>query len=96
MNRGTSKTGSPNERTTAKLFTNGRSQAVRLPKEFRFEGDAVSIRRVKEGVLLEPIKPWPTTEELRARFALMDSLGADDLFPNGRNQGVLEPENLFD
>ena len=30
---------------TAKLFKNGRSQAVRLPKEFRFEGDEVSIRR---------------------------------------------------
>lgn len=30
---------------TAKLFRNGRSQAVRLPKEFRFEGDEVSIHR---------------------------------------------------
>jgi len=30
---------------TAKLFKNGRSQAVRLPKEFRFEGDEVAIRR---------------------------------------------------
>jgi antitoxin VapB len=30
---------------TAKLFRNGRSQAVRLPKEFRFEGGEVSIRR---------------------------------------------------
>ena len=39
----------------AKLFKNGRSQAVRLPKEFRFEGDRVRVRRVKEGVLLEPM-----------------------------------------
>ena len=31
---------------TAKLFINGRSQAVRLPKEFRFEGDEVMIKRV--------------------------------------------------
>jgi antitoxin VapB len=38
----------------AKLFQNGRSQAVRLPKEFRFEGDRVRIRRVAQGVLLEP------------------------------------------
>jgi len=30
---------------TAKLFSNGRSQALRLPAEFRFEGDEVSIRR---------------------------------------------------
>ncbi len=39
----------------AKLFRNGRSQAVRLPKEFRFEGDAVRVRRVPEGLLLEPM-----------------------------------------
>jgi len=83
-------------KTTAKLFTNGRSQAVRLPKEFRFEGDTVTIRRVKGGVLLEPVQPWPTGEEIRARFARMDSYGADDLFPEGRNQGITEPENFFD
>lgn len=41
----------------AKLFQNGRSQAVRLPKEFRFEGDRVRIRRVPQGVLLEPLIP---------------------------------------
>src|SRR5207248_5805097 len=39
----------------AKLFQNGRSQAVRLPKEFRFEGDRVRVRRVGNGVLLEPL-----------------------------------------
>jgi antitoxin VapB len=37
----------------AKLFRNGRSRAVRLPREFRFEEDAVRVRRVPEGVLLE-------------------------------------------
>ncbi len=47
--------------TTAKLFTNGGSQAVRLPKEFRFAGDEVVIRRHGRGVLLEPLEPraWP-------------------------------------
>jgi antitoxin VapB len=40
----------------AKLFANGQSQAVRLPKEFRFEGEAVRIRRVAEGVLLQPMR----------------------------------------
>ena len=35
---------------TAKLFRNGRSQAVRLPKEFRFEGQELSIRREGEAV----------------------------------------------
>ena len=39
----------------AKLFRNGRSQAVRLPREFRFEGDRVRIRRTDQGVLLEPL-----------------------------------------
>ena len=39
----------------AKLFRNGRSQAVRLPQEFRFEGDRVRIRRTDQGVLLEPL-----------------------------------------
>lgn len=46
---------------TAKLFSNGRSQAVRLPKEFRFEGKEVSVRREGDAVILEPLKPqaWP-------------------------------------
>jgi antitoxin VapB len=39
---------------TAKLFANGKSQAVRLPEEFRFEGSEVRIRRFGLGVLLEP------------------------------------------
>lgn len=38
-------TEAPSASKTAKLFKNGRSQAVRLPKEFRFEGDEVAIRR---------------------------------------------------
>ncbi|HLW79118.1 MAG TPA: AbrB/MazE/SpoVT family DNA-binding domain-containing protein, partial [Terriglobia bacterium] len=42
------------DKSVAKLFRNGRSQAVRLPKEFRFEGDRVRIRRVPGGVLLQP------------------------------------------
>jgi hypothetical protein len=46
---------------TAKLFRNGRSQAVRLPKEFRFDGEEVSIRREGESVILEPLRlrTWP-------------------------------------
>jgi len=38
----------------AKLFTNGRSQAVRLPKAFRFEGNEVYIKKTAQGVLLLP------------------------------------------
>ena len=40
--------------TTAKLFTNGKSQAVRLPKEYRFVGSEVGIGRVGEMVILYP------------------------------------------
>ena len=39
---------------TAKLFENGRSQAVRLPKEFRFNGNEVSINKVGDAVILLP------------------------------------------
>ncbi len=41
---------------TAKIFKHGNSQAVRLPKEFRFAGDEVLIQRSGEGVLLTPHK----------------------------------------
>jgi len=46
---------------TAKLFKNGRSQAVRLPKEYRFEGDEVKIYKSGNRVILEPIEKekWP-------------------------------------
>ena len=40
---------------TAKLFWSGRSQAVRLPKDFRFDGEEVRIRRHGDAVILEPI-----------------------------------------
>lgn len=51
------------EKTTkpkkASLFWTGRSQAVRLPKEFRFEGDSVLVRREGNAVILEPDRGWP-------------------------------------
>jgi antitoxin VapB len=40
---------------TAKLFWSGRSQAVRLPKEFRFRGEEVRIRRHGNAVILQPL-----------------------------------------
>ncbi len=49
----------------AKLFWIGRSQAVRLPKEFRFEGEEVRIRRCDAAVILEPILVgWTWLDEL--------------------------------
>lgn len=44
------------ETGTAKLFMHGRSQAVRLPKEFRLPGKEVRVRRLGRGVLLEPVE----------------------------------------
>ena len=68
---------------TAKIFTHGRSQAVRLPKEFRFEGKEVQVSRVGNMVILQPLEieamPW----------SLIDGIG-DDLFaPNGRDQPAM-------
>jgi len=46
---------------TAKLFQNGQSQAVRLPKEFRFQGDKVYIKKIGNAVVLLPFdNPWQT------------------------------------
>lgn len=53
---------------TAKLFINGRSQAVRLPKEFRFEGDEVMIKRVGEAVVLLPRHGWRTLFDALDQF----------------------------
>jgi antitoxin VapB len=54
---------------TAKLFKNGDSQAVRLPKEFRFAGDEVFIKRVGSAVVLLPkAKSWDTLIESLAKF----------------------------
>ena len=74
----------------AKLFRNGRSQAVRLPREFRFRGDRVRLRRVGEGVLLEPILD-PT-----AWFAEMDRFGPEPFMPQGRNQPSTPERDVFE
>lgn len=46
-------------RVTARVFTTGRSQAVRLPKEFRFDTDTVLVHREGNAVILEPSREWP-------------------------------------
>lgn len=76
--------------TTAKLFRNGRSQAVRLPREFRFEGDRVRVRRSGRGVVVEPmfanVTDW---------FAELDRFGADPLLPDGRRQPPTPDREIF-
>lgn len=55
---------------TAKLFANGRSQAVRLPKEFRFEGSEVYIKRLGKMVVLLPRDdPWASLIESLDMFS---------------------------
>lgn len=76
----------------AKLFKHGGSQAVRLPKAFRFEGTEVSVRRSGDAVILEPVSIPPrrprTDDEWKAFWAKIDSLGDAD-FPD-RIQDALD------
>ena len=65
----------------ARIFQNGSSQAVRLPKEFRFEGDRVRVRRLGNGVLLEPI-----AFDVEAFFKAIDDCDASDFMEKGREQ----------
>jgi antitoxin VapB len=80
--------------TDAKLFWNGRSQAVRLPKEFRFEGDRVRVSRMGAGVLIEPL-PSVEKETLEDMFARMDAMGGDPIFPEGRKQSLAVIREYF-
>ncbi len=54
----------------AQLFMNGRSQAVRLPKIFRFDGTQVSITKIGESVVLTPLAQnrWDMMEDALAAF----------------------------
>ena len=63
-------------RQRAKLFTHGGSQAVRLPKAFRFEGAEVSIRKDGDKVILEPV---PT--DWAELWAKVDGV-TDEVFPD--------------
>ena len=79
----------------AKLFRNGRSQAVRLPREFRFEGDEVRVRKVTEGVLLEPL-----ISDAPEWFAELDRLNSGRLNSRAftrksRNQPVTPRRQIF-
>lgn len=74
---------------TAKLFRNGQSQAVRLPKEFRFQGDSVYIQHVGDYVVLVPRQdPWKSMLEAASRFT--------DDFMATREQGEQPDRETFD
>ena len=74
----------------AKLFQNGRSQAVRLPKEFRFEGDRVRFRRVGQGVLLEPLIP-----NIEKWFEELGKFRAEPFPARDRRQPITPKRKIF-
>jgi antitoxin VapB len=65
----------------AKLFMHGRSQAVRLPKEFRCAGKEVRVSRIGDKVILEPMEKPPF--DVEAWWAKLDVLGARAFLPDG-------------
>ena len=67
---------------TARLFVNGRSQAVRLPKEYQFNGENVYIQKVGEAVILFPVdREWEVFLHGLNSFS-------DDFMSEGRFQGA--------
>ena len=77
----------------AKLFWSGRSQAVRLPKEFRFDGKEVRIRRHGDSVILEPVpEDWAW---LDAIVGELDSDFVDAVNEQPPPQGRPELDKLF-
>jgi antitoxin VapB len=88
----------------ARLFKNGRSQAVRLPKEFRFEGDEVAIRRdpATGEVVMSPVTAEPSLS-FDEWFALYDAIPDDapeeefaKLPPAPRNLTAEQRFKIFD
>ena len=75
--------------TVAKVFENGRRQAVRLPKEYRFSTDEVMVNRIGDIVLLMPKgDKWDS-------FMKVIDMFSDDFMADGReDQGVQERESL--
>jgi antitoxin VapB len=67
----------------AKIFMNGQSQAVRLPKEFRFDEDEVSVQKYGDGILILPIA--------KSMFVFRSSLkNFSDDFMNERDQPEMQ------
>ena len=77
----------------AKLFRNGRSQAVRLPREFRFEGSEVSVRRdpaTGEVILSPRRKSW------KEFFDALDAIGpAEDFMKDRRDLPPQKRKKMF-
>ena len=74
---------------TARLFKNGQSQAVRLPKEFRFEGESVFLQRLGSYVVLIPMhEPWKPMFDAARQFS--------DDFMAERDEGLQQVRESLD
>ncbi len=71
----------------AKIYTNGRSQAVRLPKEYRFDTDEVYINKIGDMVILMPLDTFEKSFDLGARMLSDDFLS--EPMPDG-----IDPERM--
>ena len=71
----------------AKLFQDGQSQTVRLPKEFRFSGNQVYVKRIGDAIVLLPEKPiWDSLQNALSQFS--------DDFMSERNQSALQERDF--
>lgn len=78
----------------AKLFRNNRSQAVRIPVEFEFQGDRVLIHREGSKLIIEPVARPTNIVELLAEWRKEAQLAPEDHFPDIEDMPA-KPEDLF-
>lgn len=76
---------------TAKLFKSGRSQAVRLPKKYRFDGEEVYVKKVGEAVVL-----LPREDSWRTLYESLGSFSEDFMAERGQPTDPQDREPLFD
>lgn len=77
--------------SVAKLFTHGGSQAVRLPKEFRFEGTEVHVRRVGDEIVLSPRPPASVRSLIDALDAFEPGLRLQREQPPAQDRAPIDP-----
>lgn len=79
------------DRNIARIFMHGRSQAVRLPLAYRLPGTQARVRRVKQGILLEPM-----AADVDAWFAALDQFVDVPFMEEGRRQPAMpKAKDLF-
>jgi antitoxin VapB len=82
----------PPSRGKGKIFMHGRSQAVRLPKEFRLPGTEVRITRRGDGILIEPL---PGKTGVRAWLAELAKYKDEPFMEEGREQPPMPENRVF-